>query len=83
MVDYILKNITRYDFNEIVRLSYNRIRPIFTTTFTTIAALIPLMINSEQSFWKSLALSVTGGIIISSIFTVMYVPVFFHTLNKR
>jgi multidrug efflux pump subunit AcrB len=83
LVDYLSKNLNNYDLNEIIKLSYRRIRPIFTTTFTTIAALIPLMINPEQSFWKSLSLSITGGIIISSLFVVAFIPLLFYLFNKK
>src|SRR5690606_24420117 len=82
LVDYLSKNLNSNNLDEVIKLSYRRIRPIFTTTFTTVAALIPLMINPEQSFWKSLSLSVTGGIIFSSIFTIIIIPIF-YLMNKK
>lgn len=83
LVDYLSKNYHGTGFNQIIKLSYNRVRPIFTTTFTTIAAMVPLMLSSEQSFWKSLSLSVTGGLLFSSIFVVVFVPIFFYLTDKK
>lgn len=81
LVDYLSKTSHKYEFKTIIRTSYSRIRPIFTTTFTTIGAMLPLMINVQQSFWKSLALSVSGGLILSSLFVIFIIPVFYYSLN--
>ncbi|AFH48407.1 Cation/multidrug efflux pump [Ignavibacterium album JCM 16511] len=81
LVDYLSKNSLRGEFKTIIRTSYSRIRPIFTTTFTTIGAMLPLIINVQQSFWKSLALSVSGGLILSSLFVIFIIPVFYYSLN--
>lgn len=83
LVDYLSKNYHNNGFEQIIKLSYNRLRPIFTTTFTTIAAMVPLMLSSEQSFWKSLSLSVTGGLLFSSIFVVVFIPIFFYLTDKK
>ncbi|MFZ2323355.1 MAG: efflux RND transporter permease subunit [Ignavibacteriaceae bacterium] len=83
LVDYLAKNYHSTGLDQIIKLSYNRVRPIFTTTFTTIAAMVPLMLSSEQSFWKSLSLSVTGGLLFSSIFVLVFIPIFFYLINKK
>lgn len=83
LVDYLSKNLNNHNLIDVIKLSYNRIRPIFTTTFTTIAALIPLMINPEQSFWKGLSLSVTGGILISTTLIIIYIPLFYFILHNK
>lgn len=83
LVNYLINNYHQNELTDVIKLSYNRIRPIFSTTFTTIFALIPLMISSEQSFWKSLSLSVFGGLSFSSIFVILIVPILFYLLNKK
>jgi len=83
LVDYLSRNYQSNGFNEIIQLSYNRVRPIFTTTFTTVAAMIPLLLTSEQSFWKSLSLSVMGGLIFSSLFVVVFIPIIFWLTDKK
>lgn len=83
LVDYLAKNYHTIGFDQIIKLSYSRVRPIFTTTFTTVAAMIPLMFSAEQSFWKSLSLSVSGGLVFSSVFIVIFIPILFYVLNKK
>ena len=83
LVDYLLKNYNNEGIEQIIKLSYVRLRPIFSTTFTTITALIPLIINAESSFWKSLSLSVIGGIFFSSLFVVVIIPILFYIINSN
>lgn len=83
LVDHISKNLQSFNINEIILLSSNRLRAIFTTSLTTAFALIPLMISEENSFWKSLSFSVTGGILISAVLIVLYIPLFYFLLNKK
>lgn len=80
LVDYLTKNLKRNSFEELAALSFNRIRPIMTTTFTTIAALIPILLFSEDSFWKSLSYSAAGGLLVSSFFTILFVPLFYSLI---
>jgi multidrug efflux pump subunit AcrB len=62
------------NLEDLIRLSYSRFRSIFTTTVTTVAGLFPMMVSVQQSFWKSLALSVTGGICLSAIIVIFFLP---------
>lgn len=83
LIDYISKHIKNKDPEEIIKFSYARIRPIFTTTVTTAAALLPLILSSKDGFWKSLSLSVAGGITLSAIIVVIYLPVLYTLLIKK
>lgn len=83
LIDYLSKNFHSSSLSQIIKLSYNRVRPVFSTTITTIAAMIPLMISSEQSFWKSLSLSVAGGLLSSSLFVVLGIPILYWLIIKR
>lgn len=83
LVDYLKKQVKSFDPESIGRFSYNRLRPIFTTTLTTVAALVPLLLNPNDSFWKSLSLSITGGVIISAVIVVIYIPLFFGWSIKK
>ncbi len=83
LIDYVSKHVRNKDPQEIIKYSYNRIRPIFTTTVTTVAALLPLILSTKEGFWKSLSLSVAGGITLSAIIVVIYLPVLYSILNKR
>jgi len=83
LVDYMASYKKEIDFNKIISLSYTRLRPIFTTTVTTITALIPLLISTESSFWKSLSLSVTGGIFLSAVLVIFYLPLIYGAFSIR
>ena len=83
LVDYFTRSTSFLNFENIIKLSYSRIRPIFTTSVTTIAALTPLLLTSESSFWKSLSLSVIGGILLSAIMVVVFVPLFYFWVERK
>lgn len=83
LVDYLSKNYHNNGFESVVKISFTRLRPIFATTFTTVFAMLPLMLASEQSFWKSLSLSTASGLIVSSIFLVLFIPILFYLLKKN
>ncbi|PKL79279.1 MAG: hypothetical protein CVV25_08530 [Ignavibacteriae bacterium HGW-Ignavibacteriae-4] len=82
LVDYLSKNFKNGSVNKLFELSGDRLRPIFTTTITTIAALIPLLLSTESTFWKSLSLSVVGGLFLSSLIVVLFVPLLFGLIKK-
>lgn len=83
LTDHISGKNLSYNYKEILILSSKRLRAIFTTSLTTIAALIPLLIGSEITFWRSLSFSVVGGILLSAIVVVLYLPLFFYQIEKN
>ncbi|MCA9078560.1 MAG: efflux RND transporter permease subunit [Planctomycetaceae bacterium] len=63
-----------------------RIRPIFITTATTVLGLLPLVIfpGSGSELYRGLGSVVLGGLIVSTIFTLVLVPtVFALTMRAR
>ncbi len=85
LVDYLNRNSYSNNLQEIINLTYKRVRPIFSTTLTTIAAMVPLFISAQQSFWKSLSVSVVGGMLFSSFFILLIIPILYYLmlLQKR
>jgi multidrug efflux pump subunit AcrB len=83
LVNYLSKNLKKLNVDEIIKLSFIRIRPILTTTLTTIAALLPIILLGEESFWKSLSYSVLSGLSLSTIFTILFIPLIFHMIAQR
>ncbi|MCB9250786.1 MAG: efflux RND transporter permease subunit [Ignavibacteriales bacterium] len=83
LVDHISSNINYLDYKKITEYSAQRLRPIFTTSLTTIAALVPLLLGVESTFWKSLSFSVVGGIFLSAVIVVLYLPLFYYLLFKK
>jgi HAE1 family hydrophobic/amphiphilic exporter-1 len=67
---------TRQAILESVR---NRIRPIFMTTGTTVLGLAPLVLfpGAGSELYRGLGAVVLGGLAISTIFTLLFVPTLF------
>ena len=81
LVDYI--NLMRerdVPLNEAIALSgQSRLRPIMMTAFTTILGMIPMATsNAEGSeMWTTLGIVVIGGLTVSTIVTLIVVPVLY------
>ena len=58
-----------------------RIRPIFLTTSTTVLGMLPLVLIQlevgRRQIWSSLALSTIGGLVTSTIFILIAIPIFY------
>lgn len=74
----------------LVEAGKTRLRPILMTAFATIAALIPLALTTSSGtlISKGLAIVVIGGLITSTLLTLIIVPViyelfFFKTARKE
>ena len=74
LIHYLANHFYSNRQEDLIRLSYSRFRSIFTTTLTTIAGLLPMMVSPQQSFWKSLSLSVSGGILLSAFVVIFFLP---------
>jgi HAE1 family hydrophobic/amphiphilic exporter-1 len=63
-----------------------RIRPIFMTTTTTVLGLLPLVLfpGSGSELYRGLGSVVLGGLLVSTIFTLVLVPTLFSlTVDMR
>ena len=56
-----------------------RIRPIFMTTITTVLGLLPLVVfpGAGSELYRGLGSVVLGGLLVSTVFTLVLVPVVF------
>jgi HAE1 family hydrophobic/amphiphilic exporter-1 len=61
-----------------------RIRPIFMTTFTTLGGGLPLVIapGSGSEMYRGLGAVVVGGLLVSTIFTIVLVPMVFSAVMQ-
>ncbi|WP_439743296.1 efflux RND transporter permease subunit [Bacillus pseudomycoides] len=62
-----------------------RLRPIIMTAITTIVAMLPLLFSQSQAgsmVSKSLAVVVIGGLAVSTVLTLVVVPVMYELLDK-
>lgn len=64
----------------LVDAAEKRLKPIFTTSLTTIFSLLPLGFSGSV-FWESFAWAVIFGLGISTFLTLVYVPVFFRIVE--
>jgi multidrug efflux pump subunit AcrB len=69
------------DFDSIVHACINRFRPILLTTLTTVLGLVPLW-YSGGIMWEPMAISIIFGLIISTMFTLIFTPVLYAILFK-
>jgi HAE1 family hydrophobic/amphiphilic exporter-1 len=62
-----------------VMANKDRLRPILMTVLSTILGLLPMAIDQTEgaNLWSPLALTVIGGIISSTILTLMVTPAFY------
>jgi len=70
----------------ILQGTLERVRPILMTTFTTIFGLLPLVLfarSTDENIWNSLALATIGGLISSTLFVLVAIPVAYRYLVVR
>ena len=87
LVDYI--NIMRargFGLREAILVTGpRRLRPVLMTAFTTIFALLPLALRTGEGseLWSPLAVSVIGGLLVSTLVTLVFVPVMYSIFEAR
>jgi HAE1 family hydrophobic/amphiphilic exporter-1 len=68
---------------EAIRASVRtRIRPIFMTTATSVAGMLPLVLmpGSGSELYRGLGSVVVGGLVVSTLFTLIVVPLLFSLM---
>ncbi len=63
-----------------------RVRPILMTTLTTVFGLLPLVLFSgsqDANIWNALALATIGGLLSSTLFVLVAIPVAYRHLVAR
>jgi HAE1 family hydrophobic/amphiphilic exporter-1 len=87
MIDYF--NILRKRGMELIEAvktgAKRRLRPILMTTGTTVFGLLPLAFSagSGSVLWKSLGISVVGGMIVSSFITLLLIPTLYTIFESK
>ncbi len=57
-----------------------RFKPIFSTSITTIAGILPLTI--QDPFWRGLGAALTGGLIMATLGNLVLLPVFIYSVER-
>jgi len=63
----------------VIKAGEDRMRPILMTTLTTILGLVPMALDRSEgsALWSPLAITLIGGLTISTILTLFIVPAFY------
>jgi HAE1 family hydrophobic/amphiphilic exporter-1 len=87
MVDYT--NQLRQQGLEVMQATYQgavtRLRPVLITTLTTTLALIPMAIGVGEGaeVWAPLGRVVVGGLAVSALFTLFFIPSLYSLIEER
>ena len=69
----------------IVEAGRTRLRPILITKLTTVLGLMPMAlgIGEGAEIRQPMAIAVIGGVLISSLFTLIVIPVVYALLDRK
>ncbi|MFC2120930.1 efflux RND transporter permease subunit [Bacteroidota bacterium] len=87
LVDYI--NLMRdrgYSLNDaIIMGGKSRLRPVLMTAITTILGMLPMAMSSGEGaeIWSPMGVAVIGGLIFSTLITMILVPVVYNLFSRR
>ncbi len=87
LVDYI--NLVRargYRLREsLLEAGERRLRPILMTTLTTFLGMTPMALSRGMGaeMWRPLAVSVMGGLLVSMVVTLIFVPVVYTLIEEK
>lgn len=87
LIDYINLLRTRGSKlrDSIVDSGRQRLRPVLITTLTTILGMLPMALSTGDgsAAWRPLALVVVGGLTVSTIVTMVIVPVLYYIIESH
>lgn len=87
LVDYT--NLMRdrgYELHEAIALSgQSRLRPVLMTAATTTLGMIPMALSTSEGseIWAPMGIVVIGGLLVSTIVTLIIVPVLYSFLSRK
>ncbi len=59
-----------------------RMRPIFMTTLTTVLAMIPMIVGTDNAMMHGMSLVIVGGLIASTVLCLLMMPTFYLLISK-
>ncbi len=87
LIDYISLNRERgLSVRQSVILGgESRLRPVVMTTLTTILGMVPMAVGSGQGaeMWRPMGTAVIGGLTVSTILTLLFVPMLYCVFAGR
>ncbi|MCM8783717.1 MAG: efflux RND transporter permease subunit [Candidatus Omnitrophica bacterium] len=72
-------------YEAVAQAGKERLRPVFMTTFTTLAGLFPMaFLKGEGSeVWQPLGITMISGLTVSTFITLIFVPTLYTALETR
>jgi hydrophobic/amphiphilic exporter-1 (mainly G- bacteria), HAE1 family len=87
LVDYI--NLMRdrgFELNHaIIESGKSRLRPVLMTALTTMLGMLPMALSKGEGseIWSPMGIAVIGGLIFSTVITMIVVPVIYAVIAKK
>ncbi|MCM8782166.1 MAG: efflux RND transporter permease subunit, partial [Candidatus Omnitrophica bacterium] len=87
LVEYI--NILRARglsmYEAVIKGGTNRLRPVLMTTITTLFGMLPFAMSRGEGseLWRPLGISMIGGLSVSTLITLVLVPVLYSIFEER
>lgn len=71
-------------YDAIVAAGRSRLRPVLMTALTTILGMVPLALSTGEGseIWRPMGITVIGGLIFSTIITMIIIPVMYGLLGR-
>jgi HAE1 family hydrophobic/amphiphilic exporter-1 len=87
LIEYILQrreHLNESNYEAAIQAGNLRFRPILMTVCTTFLGMLPLAlgIGAGADFYQPLAISVSGGLLVSTLLTLTFVPTVFISVEK-
>ncbi len=78
-INYYVREKGLSSIRAAVKANKDRLRPIFMTVSTTILGLVPMAIDRSEgaNLWAPLAITVIGGLLTSTVLTLLVTPAFY------
>lgn len=72
-------------YDALITAGPRRLRPILMTTLTTILGMLPLVFSQQEGSetMRTMAISVIFGLTLSSLVTLVFIPVLYAWMNSR
>ncbi len=87
LLDYIhlLQKRGQPLFDAITHAGRNRLRPVLITTLTTFFGLFPMAVSTSvgAEAWNPLGITMIGGLALSTLVTLVLIPVIYFQLENR
>ena len=86
LVDHInvLRQKRKGLFHIVISAAHDRLRPVVMTTATTIMGLLPMALDKSEgaNLWNPLAITVIGGMLVSTPLTLLLTPAIYTTFER-